>query len=230
MSALLVEDLLKTTPVLSQLSDTDRHRLAAVARARTYARGETIFKEGDPPDFYYTIASGRVKVFRNTPAGKDIVLEVFGPGDPFGAVAVYEGRPFPATAAAIQETTCVLVPRLTFFELLEQHPSFVRGLLLGLTRRLVELTYRMAELTGGRVEPRFARLFLRLADSKGRAAEDGVFVPLALSRQDLAGMTGTTVETCIRVMSRWSKDGLVKTQKDGFTILDRGALEDLAML
>ena len=170
-----------------------------------------------------------MKICKSTPAGKDVILEVFGVGDPFGAVAVYEGRRFPASAVAIEDTVCVLVPRQDFFALLEQHPSLVRGLLLGLTHRLIELTNRMAELTGGRVEPRLARLFLKLADDNGQARADGVFIPLPLSRQEIADLTGTTIETTIRIMSRWGKQGVVRTEKDGFVVMDRQELEDLAL-
>jgi CRP-like cAMP-binding protein len=224
------EDLLRTTPVFRRLAAEDRARLAAVSRVREYARNDVIFEEGTPSECFYTIAAGRVKITKSTPAGKDVLLEVFGPGDPFGAVAVYEGRPFPASAVAMEDTTCLQVPRQTFFDLLERHPSLVRGLLLGLTHRLIELTNRMAELTGGRVEPRFARLFLKLADESGRPDRGGVFVPLPLSRQELADMTGTTIETCIRIMSRWGKQDVVRTEKDGFVVVDRKALEILSML
>jgi CRP/FNR family transcriptional regulator len=224
-----VEDVLRTTPVLRRLGDEDRRRLAEVARTETYARGDVIFREGDAPDYFFTIHSGRVKIFKTTPAGKDIILEIFGPGDPFGAVAVYERRPFPATAAALEETVCVLVPRQVFFTLLEQHPTLVRGLLLGLTHRLIELTNRLTELSGGKVEPRFARLFLKLADDKGTPGRGGVFVPATLSRQELADLTGTTIETCIRIMSRWGKQRIVTTEKDGFVVVDRNQLEDLAL-
>ena len=165
-----------------------------------------------------------------TPTGKDVIIEILGAGDPLGAVAVYEGRPYPASAVAIEDTTCVLVPRDAFFALLEQHPTLVRGLLAGLTLRLVDLTNRLAELTGGRVEPRFARLFLKLAEEQGRKERDGVFVPVPLTRQELADMTGTTIETCIRIMSRWGKQGVVRTEKDGFVVLDTPELETLAMM
>jgi CRP-like cAMP-binding protein len=134
-------------------------------------------------------------------------------------------RPFPASAMALEATTCVIIPRPAFFRLLESNPSLVRGLLLGLTTRLVELTNRLAELTGGRIEPRFARLFLKLGSEMGRADRGGTFIPLALSRQELADMTGTTIETCIRIMSRWNKDDIVRTDKDGFVVLDRPELE-----
>jgi CRP-like cAMP-binding protein len=138
------------------------------------------------------------------------------------------GRPFPATAAALEDTTCVVIPRPAFFQLLEQYPSLVRGLLLGLTTRLVELTNRLAELTGGRIESRFARLFLKLGREMGRADRGGTFIPLALSRQELADMTGTTIETCIRIMSRWGKEEIVRTDKDGFVVLNHAGLEAIA--
>src|SRR5512135_3552222 len=132
-----------------------------------------------------------------TPAGKDGILEIFGVDPPMGEVAVYEGRAFPASGVALEETQCVLIPRPAFFDLLERHPSLVRGLLLGLTQRLMELTYRISELTGGRVEPRVARLFLKLVNESGRKERGGVFVPVPLSRQEIADLTGTTIENSI---------------------------------
>ena len=195
-----------------------------------HQRGDVIFTEGDPADAFLTIVEGRVKVFKSTPAGREIILEIFGPGDPLGAVAIYEGLPFPASALALDDTTCLRIEKQPFFALLEQHPALVRGLLSGLTIRLAELTRRLAELTGGRVESRFARLFLKLAEQIGRAERGGLYVPMALSRQELADLTGKTIETCIRIMSRWNKDEVVRTEKDGFVILDRAELDAAAAL
>lgn len=222
------EELLRTTPIFSRLSPDDRHKIAAVATVREFGRGELIFEQESASDAFYAITGGRVKIFKRMPNGKDVILEVFGPGDPLGAVAAYVGRPFPACAAAIEDTTCVVIPRADFFRLLEQHPSLVRGLLLGLTTRLVELTNRLAELTGGRIEPRFARLFMKLADEMGRAERGGLFIQLPLSRQELADMTGTTIETCIRIMSRWGKEDVVRTERDGFVVLARQTLNQIA--
>ena len=221
-------ELLRITPIFSRLSPGDRQAIAEVARVQEFARGDVIFEQESPSDAFYAIASGRVKIFKMMPNGKDVILEVFGPGDPLGAVAAYMDRPFPASASALEETVCVIIPRAAFFRLLETQPSLVRGLLLGLTTRLVELTNRLAELTGGRIEPRFARLFLKLASEMGRAERGGTYVPLPLSRQELADLTGTTIETCIRIMSRWNKDDIVRTEKDGFIVLDRAELERIA--
>ncbi len=224
-----IELALRVAPIFGRLGPEDRQRLASVARMRVFPRGETVFAEGDIPEAFCVVLKGRVKVFKMTPAGKDVILEIFGPGDPLGAVAVYEGRPYPASAVAIEDASTLLIPRQEFFALLEQHPSLVRGLLVGLSHRLVELANRVAELSGGRVEPRFARLFLKLAQEQGRPDRGGTYVPVALSRQELADMTGTTIETSIRIMSRWNKYDIVRTEKDGFVVLNTHELETLAL-
>ena len=211
-----------------RVSPQDRERLVAVASMRDYDRGEHVFREGDPSDFFFVVVTGRAKVYKQTSDGRDIILEMFGPGGPLGAVAAYESRPYPASASALEPTSCLLIPRQAFFALLEQHPSLVRGLLGSLSLRLVELTTRLAEMTGGRVEVRLARLFLKLADQLGRAERGGIFIPLVLSRQELADLTGTTIETAIRILSRWGKEGALRTEKDGFVVVDRDVLDGFA--
>jgi CRP-like cAMP-binding protein len=220
--------VLAQIPLFKRVSADDRDRLTAVARLRDYDRGDHIFREGDPSEMFFVVVSGRVKVYKHGPEGHDVILEMFGPGDPFGAVATYESRPYPASSAPLEPTTCLLIPRQSFFELLERHPSLVRGLLGSLSLRLVELTSRLTELTGGRVEARFARLFLKLADRLGQPREGGLFIPLSLTRQELADLIGTTIETTIRVMSRWHKDDVIATERDGFLVLDRKTLQELS--
>lgn len=221
-------DLFAHLPLFRRVSPEDRVRIAAVARLRAFERGDQIFREGDPPEQFITILKGRVKIYKHAQGDKEIILQIFGPGDPLGVVAVYDARPYPAAAAAIEPTTCLVIPRQAFFGLLEQSPSLVRGLLSGLTVRLIELTERLTELTGGHVEARFARLFVKLAGQLGRAERGGTFIALPLSRQELADLTGTTIETCIRIMSRWGKDDVLRTEKDGFVLVDRVTMETLA--
>lgn len=222
------DDQLRQMPLFRRLSAEDRARVAAHARLVRFAKHARIFDEGAPADAFLAIVEGRVKVCKATPAGKELILEIFGPGDPLGTVAVYEDRAFPASAIALEDSTCLRIERRPFFALLEQHPALVRGLLSGLTLRLAELTRRLAELTGARTEARFARLFLKLADQIGRLERGGTFVAMPLARQELADLTGTTIETTIRIMSRWQKDGVLLTEKDGFVVIDRATLENVA--
>jgi CRP-like cAMP-binding protein len=224
-----VEDVLRRSTIFRRLTAEDRQRLAAVASMRQFDKGAMLFSEGDASDSLYTVVTGRVKVFKVTARGTDVILEIFGPGDPVGAVAVYESRPYPASAVALEPTTCLLVPRQAFFSLLETYPTMVRGLLVGLTHRLVELTNRLMELSGGRIEARLARFLLKLADDVGQPRDRAIFIPMPLSRQELADMIGTTIETSIRIMSRWAKQDIVRTEKEGFVIVDRPALETISL-
>ncbi len=112
--------------------------------------------------------SGRVKVFKLTPSGRQVILEILGPGDPVGFIAAHEDRPYPASAKVFEPAVCLRIRRGAFFALVEQHPSIVLGLLSGLNVKLVEFTNRIAELSWGRVESRLARLFLRFCDDLGK--------------------------------------------------------------
>jgi len=221
-------ETLAALALFRRVSPADRTRIAAAASLREFDRGDHVFKEGDDSTSFFVVVTGRVKVYKQAPDGRNVILELFGPGCPLGAVAVYEARPYPASAVALDATTCVTIPRDAFFELLERHPSLVRGLLGSLSLRLVELTTRLAELTGGHIDARLARLFLKLADQMGRPERSGVFIPLPLSRQELADLTGTTIETAIRIMSRWNKDLVLQTEREGFLLLNRAALEQIA--
>ena len=211
-------------PLFQSLKPAERESLRPLVRFKSYDEGETIFHEGQPALMFHFVLGGRVKIIKAAAAGRDVILEIFGPGDPVGAVAAYEERAFPCTAIALEATTLLSVPRLEFFAVLAANPMLARGLLLGLTRRLVEMTRKLAERSS-RVEYRIARLFLTLADRVGRPEGLASRVPIALGRQEIADLVGTTQETAIRVMSRWGKEGIVVTDDRGFLIPDRAVLE-----
>lgn len=223
-----VKTQLRSIPIYARLSDAEHDMLAAVAKTRLLQHGEVLFEEGDPGDHFHMIVRGRMKICRMTPSGKELIMTLLGPGDPVGAAVVYLERPFPARAEAIEDTIVLSVPRDSFYALLDASPSMVRGLLLGMTLRLVELTGRLNQLAGTRVEPRLARLFLKLAERTGQETPSGIRIPMKLSRQELADLTGTTIETCIRTMSRWGREGTVQTLEEGFLIADLAALRSIA--
>jgi CRP/FNR family transcriptional regulator len=182
-----------------------------------------IFREGEPAERIWFLATGRVKIVKAA-GDRDIIIEILGDGEPVGAVAVYERRPFPATAIAMEPSELVSIPEREFFQLLASRPELTRRLLAGLTMRLMSVNKRIADMTGS-VEARASRLFLTLAGRLGTSDPDGgVVIPLAMSRQEIADLLGTTLETAIRLMSRWQKEGIVITRPDGFVIPDKDAL------
>lgn len=212
-------------PLLSALRKEDREAVAPLCRLRGFDKGETIFHEGDPADRIHFVVIGRVKIVKAA-GGRDVILEILGPGEPVGAVAVFERRPFPAGAVTIEPSSILSIPEREFFAVLEKRPEMMRHLLAGLTYRLMMVNKRLADMTGS-VEYRAARLFLTLADRVGVSKDGSVFIPLNLSRQEIADLIGTTLETAIRLMSRWQKDGVVLTEKSGFVVSDPGALRGL---
>ncbi len=213
-------------PLLAALKPEDRAELEPLCRMRGYEKGEVIFREGEPADRIFFVYAGRVKIVKAA-GTRDIIIEILGPGEPAGAVAAFERRPFPATAVAIEPSGLLSIPERDFFQLLERRPEITRNVLAGLTMRLMMVNKRLADMTGS-VESRAARLFLTLAERVGSMEGQRTFIPLALSRQDIADLLGTTLETGIRLMSRWQKEGLVLTEKDGFAVPDLEALREVA--
>lgn len=203
-------------PLLAGLRKEDREAVAPLCRIRGFEKGETIFREGEPADRIHFVYLGRVKVVKSA-GERDIIIEILGPGEPVGAVAVFERRPFPASAITLEPSSIVSIPEREFFSLLERRPEMMRHLLAGLTYRLMAVNKRLADMTGS-AEQRAARLFLTLADRVGLPKGDSVTIPLTLSRQEIADLIGTTLETAIRLMSRWQKEELVLTEKSGFVV------------
>ena len=215
--------LLDAVPLFAGLTAEDRKLLGPLCRVRAYEKGATIFTEGASAKELCFVVLGRAKVVKAA-TGRDLILGLFGPGEALGMVAVFEGRPYPASAVALEPSTIVHVPEREFFDALGEHSGLVRRLFQGLMMRQLELTKRLADLTG-HVDTRIARLFLTLAEKAGRREGKKVVIDIALSRQEIADLTATTIETAIRVMSRWGKEGLVETRENGFAILDLETLK-----
>src|SRR5437763_4358052 len=213
-------------PIFAGLRKEDREALTPLCRLRAYDKSDVIFQEGDPADRIHFIVTGRVKIVKSAGA-RDVIIEILGDGEPVGAVAVFERRPFPAAAVAIEPSSILSIPEREFFVLLETRPEMTRHLLAGLTLRLIQLNKRLADMTGS-AEHRAARLFLTLADRVGIPRGSGTFIPLPISRQEIADLIGTTLETAIRLMSRWQKDELLLTEKSGFVVPSSEALRSLA--
>jgi CRP/FNR family transcriptional regulator, nitrogen oxide reductase regulator len=205
-----IADFLKGGPVFGALPAKEILALAALAREERYSARDYVFREGDPAAWFCMVRSGRVKILRSTRGGRDVVLELLGPGEPFGGVAVIERRPYPASAQCTEASTIVKIPQEPITALAERYPSIIREMALLIGRRLRAAHDTVESLASDPVEARLAATVLRLAEREGTpATKGGLALPFHLTRQSLADMTGTTVETTIRVLSRWLKQGLV---------------------
>lgn len=217
----------RSLPVFRGLSAEDQRRIAAMATVRDYARGDVLWHEGDAADALTIIIRGRVKIVRHADAG-DVILELFEPGEPVGAIAVYNYMPYPASAVCMEPVLLLSIPRRDYFELLDRNPEFARAIIREQTKLVVALMRKVQEMRGQRVDTRIAQLFLTLAERMGRDTAEGVEIPLALTRQEVADLVGTTVESAIRVLSRWGREGLLVTGQGRFVIPSRERLREAA--
>jgi CRP-like cAMP-binding protein len=220
-------ELILSSPMFSGVPAKEVAALAASARADRVAAREYIFMEGDASHSFCFVMSGRVKILRQSRTGKDVVLELLGPGEPFGGVAVVERRPYPASAQATEPSVIVKIPQDAIAAVAERHPSLVREMAMMISRRLRAAHDSVKSLAVDPAEARLAAALIRLAEQEGTREHRGLVLGFHVTRQTLADMTGTTVETAIRVISRWIKDDLVADDAGHLVLLDVEALRAL---
>jgi CRP-like cAMP-binding protein len=213
-------DVLRRSLIFSGLDEGDLDALSKLTVRQAFKSGEFVFWEGDSPDRFYVVASGRVKVLKHSSLGKEFVVAFFGPGDIFGEVAVFEGRPYPASVQVISDTEVLGIGRDKFMAFLSGHPEVSLRIINMLGGRLREAQSRLNALAGERAEQRVAKTLLMLSAKLGQS--------LPFTRQEIADMSGTTIETTIRVMSRMKRAGIIRTLRGRAEILDGTRLKLLS--
>jgi CRP/FNR family transcriptional regulator, nitrogen oxide reductase regulator len=221
-------EFLRSCPVFANVPAREIEALSGVAQERVYRAREYVFSEGEPAAWFCVVRSGHVKILRTSREGKDVVLELLGPGEPFGGVAVIERRPYPASAQATEPSTVLKIPQDPIVALAERYPSIIREMALMIGRRLRAAHDSMKSLAVDPVEARLATTLLRLGEREGTREGRAIRLPFHLTRQSLADMTGTTVETTIRIVSRWLRDGLVREDGTHLVLGDIDALRGVA--
>jgi len=217
-------------PFLRGLSAAERERLAPLLELTTLGRGECFWTEGQPSERFAFVVRGQIKFNRMTRTGRDAITGVAGPGDLLCASAVCAYAPHCCASTSLEDGTEILsVPRRELLELFERSPTVARALLGEVIQRSMRACERVEELSSGQVEQRICTVLARLADRIGiHRPGEGTWIPVPLSRQDLADMCGTTIETAIRTMSRLSKKEIVRTTARGFVVIDRAKLDELS--
>jgi CRP-like cAMP-binding protein len=228
MPAPPLAEFLTRTPIFGPLPGREVETLATVAREERVRARDYVFMEGDPSHWFCFVKTGHVKIVRHARGGRDVVLELLGPGEMFGGVAVIERRPYPASAQATEPSVVVKIPQDAIVALAAREPGIIREIALMIGRRLRGAHDSVTSLAGDPVEARLAAALVRLAEREGARHADGVALPFPLTRQSLADMTGTTVETTIRIVSRWLKDRTVTEDAGRLVLRDLTVLRALA--
>ncbi len=211
--------ILKRSLIFSNLNQEELLELSRLATECNFKPGEFVFWEGDTPDYFYVVAEGRVKVLKYSSTGKEFIIAFFEPGEMFGEVAVFEGKPYPASAQAVAETGVLRIKMEDFLSFLSSRPKVALGIITVLGGRR-NAQSRLKDLAGERVEQRLARTLFMLSTKLGPI--------LPFTRQEIADMSGTTTETAIRVTTQFRERGIIRSTRGEIIVLDRTKLRLLS--
>jgi CRP-like cAMP-binding protein len=216
-------------PLLDILGEQDRRKFLEDLTEAHYGRGQYIFRQGDPTDYFHIVTSGSVKCVKSSPEGKECTLKVLMPGDLFCCeAAVFDGSPHPGTAQPMGEVSVLRLSKKAYFDMLRHNPEAAIEVIKYLGNRLNEVQEQAKILALDRADQRLASLLVNLAERTGVREPLGIRLGVRLTRQDMANMVGVTTETAIRIMARFKKLRLVAGTASRLVVRDLPRLKELA--
>lgn len=207
------------------LPENQLREMEAITVEKRLKKGDLIFSEGDDGHGFFLVVSGQIKIFKSSADGKEQILHILGPGEPFGEVPVFSGQQFPASAEAIRDSRLIFFPRAAFVDLITANPSLALNMLAVLSMRLRQFTVQIENLSLKEVPGRLATYLVYLAQEQG--SED--VVTLNISKGQLASLLGTIPETLSRIFARMNSQNLIEVKDREIRLLDLPGLEDLAI-
>lgn len=219
-----VMELVAEIPLFHGLPKPQLEEVVSMTVDQLFGRGEAIFSEGEEATGFYVVVSGRVKIFKISPEGKEQILHIMGPGSVFGEVPVFAGGRYPAHAEAIEKSRVFFFPRTGFLELIRSDPSLAMNMLAELSRLLRHLTRMVEELSLKEVPGRLAAYLLYLSERENGSGD----LELTITKGQLASLLGTIPETISRILGKLSSQNIIQVQGRRITLMDRAALEALS--
>lgn len=220
---------LNRIPLLNILSAQDRQQVLDTLTETRYGKGQYIFREGDPTEYFHIVKEGTVKCVKSSLDGKECTLKVLMPGDLFCCdAATFDGASHPGTAQPMGEVSVLRMRKEAYFDMLRRNPDAAMEVIRYLGSRLNEAQEKAKILALDRADQRLASLLVGLAERTGVQEPNGIRLSVRLTRQDMANMVGVSTETAIRIMARFKKDRLVSGTAARLVIRDFAKLKLLA--
>lgn len=217
-------NIIEHTPLFDGLPAEQLDKIERITVSKPYNKGELVFSEGDKGDGFYIVAEGKVKVFKMSSEGKEQILHIFGPGEPFGEVPVFSGKSFPASALTLAKSRLLFFPRKAFVELLAADPSLSLNMMAVLAMRLRQFAAQIESLSLKEVPGRLAAYLVFLSEEQNTPNA----VTLTISKGQLASLLGTIPETLSRIFAKMTGKGLIRVNGRNIELVDVPQLEDLA--
>ncbi|HIC97056.1 MAG TPA: Crp/Fnr family transcriptional regulator [Aquificaceae bacterium] len=221
-------NFIKKVHLFEDLSEGELREAVEYMSLRKYDKNDYLFFEEDAEPGIFILVEGLVKLVKETQDGRTIIVRLVFPGDIFGWIEWGKSTPKSTyTATAVVKSHVLYISNRDFITLAIKYPAVAIKMTCDATANLLQTYEILKSIASGRVEERIAKVLLELADRIGVRKNGNIVIRLPLTRQDIAEMTGTTVETTIRVMSRWKKKGIINTERGYIEILNRRELEKL---
>ncbi|MCX7914313.1 MAG: Crp/Fnr family transcriptional regulator [Thermodesulfovibrionales bacterium] len=216
-------NILSLIPLFHGLTMAHLTELDNIIEDRVFERAQTIFSEGDNANGFYVVITGRVKIFKVSPDGKEQIIHIYGPNNIFGEVPMFAGGNFPANAIALERTKCFFFPRDAFMGLIKTDPSLAMNMLAELSKKLRQLTHLIEEISLKEVPGRLATYLLLLSEG-GKRKE----ITLDVTKTQLSALLGTIPETLSRILSKMVHQRLIALKSKKIVILNPTELKELA--
>lgn len=222
--------ILHGVPFFADLTHEQLVEVNQLFHEKGFDKGDYIFFAGDPAEFLYIIAEGRVKLLRHTSTGKDVMLDLLIPGEFFGTLSTESSSLYQDTVQAVTPICALAVSREDFRSVITRYPTVGIKVLDTLAVRLEMAHATIQQLSAQSAEKRIATTLLRLAAKLGEKHDVGLLIQTPLTRDELAEMTATTPETASRVISQFQKEGWIATGRQWVALTDSEALNQIAQL
>lgn len=219
------EAILRKTPLFASLTDVEMQALATRTSRKRFQKDEQLFAEGDPCSGLFLVATGKVRIFKLSPSGREQILAVEGPGSSFAELPVFDGGSYPAAASALEDTEVLFISRKDFQNFCREHPDVGLKVIAVVGSRLRRLVGIIEELSFTTVRQRLIALILRLAQASHTRSKEGIHVELTKSHQDLAAELGTVRELISRNLGRLQAEGLLDVEGRKIVVKDLAGLK-----
>jgi len=221
-------DLLKRCPLFAGLKEEDLQKIRSIALLKKAGKKEVLFCDGEEARGFYVILSGKVKVYKVSPEGKEQILHVVSAPDPFAEAALFLEGSYPAFAEALSDCQLLFFPKRDFIHLIERNPQLSINMIVTLSQYLKRFASLIEELSLKEVSSRVAKYLLDLSLKQSKAGKNAEEVELDLSKTQLALKLGTISETLSRTLAKMKAKGVIDVRKNIIRLLDQEALRELA--
>ncbi len=224
----VINKTLSQMEIFLDLSSSEIEDIEKLGKVKKFARGETIFSQGQEAKSAYVVIEGRVKVYKIGADGRTTILHIFGPKDMFGEAVMFSGKSYPAFAQALEDSEIFYMPKSDFLTLVEAKPKVALKMLGAQAMMLRRFAAKIEDLSLRAVSARLAGYFLEQIDIAGQPSEEGYVLKLSMNKSLLAAYLGTISETLSRTFHDFKEKGIIKEEKHGLIVTDLLQLQKLA--